>query len=368
MKIGMEIEFWVVDERGALCDGRVLTEAHERIEPEFIAPLVEIRTEPHEHRYALQRELGQTLRTAIRAADDAGKRLVPLGTPLTTAAPPATTERGKLFEQIYRDGVLCAKNCAGMHVHFEKSDVTHQLNTLTMLDPALALVSSSPYYDGKRAMDSSRAHAYRTLCGEDFRQFCDLWPFADSVTKWELWIDERYERFEALAGEQGVSPARVARYFTPESTVLTPVRLRTSLPTVEWRAPDTALPTQLVQLAFDVRSILKRSESSALDTRALGTAPGQVSDPSPKFRATKELSHEAIAWGLQSRRVRDYLTELGFDLTAYDPISQRLRGPNTLSERKAREVRLEYAMRLRRDIDRLEQPPRRVSAEPTAYT
>jgi hypothetical protein len=48
MKVGVEAEYWVVDETGALCDGRELLDAHEHVEPEFISSLIEIKTPPVE--------------------------------------------------------------------------------------------------------------------------------------------------------------------------------------------------------------------------------------------------------------------------------------------------------------------------------
>lgn len=354
MKIGMELELWVVDGQGQLCDGRVLADAHELIKPEFIGPLVEIQTEPHECQHALRRDLQETLQTAIRAAEATDRHLVPLGTPLTTAAPSATDERGALFERIYGEGIQSAKNCAGMHVHFEKGNVDRQLNLLTALDPALALVSSSPYYCGNRMMDSSRAYAYRTLCGEEFNQFCDLWPFTEDVPEWEARVEEAYTAFTALAADRGVDRSRVEAQFLPENTVLNPVRLRNSLPTVEWRAPDTALPTQLVRLAFDVRDIIERMETA---THGLGAHDGSTDCVAlPEFCKLRELSQEAIRWGLHSERVYEYLEGMGLNTSMYSPISQQLGGPGILQEKEAQKIRLEYAKRLQEDVTQLTSP------------
>lgn len=156
---GVELELWVVNERGRLCDGTEVIEAHPRIEPEFINPLIEVKTEPHTSERDLRRDLQSVLQTAILAAEGASKRLVPLGTPLTEADPPANCERGRVFETVYGDGVRSAKNCAGTHIHFEREDAVDQLNLLTALDPALALTSSSPYYAGERRANSARARS-----------------------------------------------------------------------------------------------------------------------------------------------------------------------------------------------------------------
>lgn len=349
LQMGVEMELWVVDDDGRLADGGHLAEAHERIEPEFVGPLLEVHTDPHADQEALERDLTGTLRAAIRAADADDKRLVPLGTPLTEANPPAKGRRGRLFEEIYGDGVISAKNCAGTHVHIEQDDVVDQLNLLTALDPALALVSSSPYYRGRRGEDSSRAAAYRTKSGADFRQYTDLWPYADSEGEWCDRVATAYEEFLALAEDRGVDRGIVEEHFDPEDTVLNPVRRRRRQPTVEWRAPDTALPSQTVRLATDVRDLLERLDGRDLEIGPVGVEDDRIRIPS--FSELRDVSRRAIDRGLASDRVRTYLQSFGLDPGSYQPISAQLYGPEQLPESKARRLRLEYARRLRADVE-----------------
>lgn len=348
MKAGIEMEFWIVDSHGRLCDGQDIVEAHDRIEPEFIEPLIELRTPPRERTEDLEYELRQTLEAAIDAADRADKRLVPLGTPLTAASPSATTERGEVFEAVYGDGILSAKNCAGTHIHFEKGNVVRQLNLLTALDPALALVSSSPYYLGERGMDSARAFAYRKKCGCHFAQYCDLWKYAESVEEWESRVEDAFEAFKLLATQRGVPSEVVTDYFTPEDAVLNPVRLRNCLPTVEWRAPDTALPSQILQLTGDVFDLMRQTERKPVKTGTNGVRPDRIEIPA--FSTLRDISSRAINEGLRQKRVRQYLGDMEFDTSAYRPISEQLRGQQTLSESDAREIRLGAAERLRADV------------------
>ncbi len=352
------MEFWVVDDRGRLCDGRDLVDAHERIDPEFVGPLLEVRTEPCETEYALRRDLQETLRAALRRADRVGKRLVPLGTPLTRADPPATGERGRLFEEIYGDGIESAKNCAGTHVHFERGNVRRQLTLLTALDPALALLSSSPYYCGRREMDSSRAHAYRTECGADFEEYCGLWSYPESVAEWERRVEDAFERFESLAADRGVPSETVREHFVAEDAVLNPVRLRECQPTVEWRAPDSTLPSQVVRLATDVGRLVEQTDSKRIELADPGRE-GVAADclRVPDFGDLRDVSGEAIRWGLDAGRVRGYLDRFGFDVADYRPISGQLQGPGRLRESEARKIRLEYAERLRADVASLTAVP-----------
>lgn len=361
IKTGVELELWVVDRSGRLTDGRTIADAHERIKPEFIGSLIEIQTDPHETELGLRRDLQTTVQTAIRAASAEGKQLVPLGTPLTASDASAHSERGRLFETIYGDGVKSAKNCAGTHVHFEKDDVIDQLNLLTAIDPALALLSTSPYYFGENGNDSARAQAYRAECGAEFRGYCELWSYADSLGEWEERVDHMYGVFKRLASERGVSPETIEEFFEPEDTVLNPVRLRECQPTVEWRAPDAALPSQIVQIAVDVGRLVSQTGDKSIE---FGT-PGVHADRIrlPEFSELQELSQQAIHSGLETVEVRDYLRTMGFDLSEYQPLSPQLNGPPTLDESEARKRRLEQAQRLRTDVERLTEDAR--SSDPS---
>ena len=345
---GVELELWVVDERGQLCDGEGLAAAHDRIKPEFIDPLLEVQTEPHDDMADLRRDLHEVLSTAVEAAEDDDKRLVPLGTPLTDAEVPVNCERGRLYERIYGDGVASAKNCAGTHIHFEQTDVVRQLNLLTALDPSLSLISSSPYYRGERRYASSRADAYRTECGSAFRQYTDLWSYVDSVDEWRGRVEGAYDDFLGLAADRGVDPETVEEHFDPEDTVLNPVRLRRCQPTVEWRAPDSTLPTQVLRLVGDVRELVDRVESTPVVRGRPGAAGRRIGVP--EFDDLWTRSRTAIEDGLDSRRVRSYLRSFGFEPDTYRPATRKIYGPQVLSDLTACELRLEYARRLREDL------------------
>lgn len=348
---GVELELWVVDETGRLCDGTEVTDAHRRIEPEFIDPLVEVKTTPHSSERGLRRDLQSTLRTAISAAQAAGKRLVPLGTPLTASDAAANCERGRAFETIYGSGIESAKNCAGTHIHFEQESVVDQINLLTALDPALALVSSSAYYTGTRGANSARSLAYRTDCGDEFRQYTGLWEYADSLADWRDRVTDRYDRFKQLAADRGVSNRTVEDLFAPEDTVLNPVRLRECQPTVEWRAPDATLPSQVVQLATDVERLVSHTGTASVGRGA--PEVGRDSIQLPDFETLRDLSWRAIESGLDSPDVDAYLRDLGFDTSAYAPLSSGRNGPRQLSDSEARTRRLRQASRLQADVRQL---------------
>lgn len=345
---GVELELWVVDENGRLTDGRDVADAHDRIESEFVTAMLEAKTAPQESIAALAADLHEVLTAGVQAAHADGKRLVPLGTPLTPSNGETYTERGELFEEIYGDGVTCAKNCTGAHVHFERDATTRQLNVLTALDPALVLVSTSPYYCGTGVRSSARAHAYRRKCGPDFQQFCDLWPYTDSVEDWEDRVDERFAAFESLAASSGVAPSTVANQFTPDDTVLNPVRLRDCQPTVEWRAPDSALPSEILRLTADLWRVVDLTAARPVVVDSPGVHDDRIGIPD--FETLQGLSQVAINFGLAPSPVRAYLEAFGFDCSAYRPLSPLIADSDTISASAARSVRLEQADRFEADV------------------
>lgn len=352
MKIGLELEYWVVDKRGELTTADEILEAHECVTNEFVDSLIEIQVPPSETEADLRQLVQEILTSALEVANSQGKQFVPLGTPLTAHDFPIITERGELLKNIYGEEIQYAKNCAGTHAHFDKQHVHQQLNVLTALDPALALVNSSPYYDGKKIASSSRASVYRLDGASRFSRYRDLWTYVDDVAEWEARINTEYIILRAIAQECGITHETFLDHFQPENAVLTPVRLRESIPTVEWRAPDTALPSQTIRLVIDVATLLRQAADKDVifgsDDFGIGADYIRV----PRFAELRKLSASAIADGLQSEEVRTYLTSLGFDISQYQPITEEigLGFGTTITVEEARTLRLRYADRLEADV------------------
>jgi hypothetical protein len=346
--VGLEIEYWVVDSSGRLCAGEEIVASHDRICHEFVAPMVEFETPPSDDLDTVRRDLKEVLEAGVKTARREDKHLVPLGTPLTTGNMPAISGRGKLLEQLYGDGIEYAKHCAGTHIHFDKRAVSNQLNLLTALDPALALVASSPYYDGKRLAHSSRAYVYRYETGREFSRYRDLWAYAESMNEWNTRLNDVYEDLRVLADERGISSAKFERHIEPENAVLTPVRLRLVSPTVEWRAPDTALPSQLLSLLEDVsRTVDRLSNRSLSIDDEIGITEETVTIPA--FSDLRDLTREAITEG-RTPAVEGYLDAMEIDSRSYHPISEEISDPDRIDHERACELRLEYAAHLREDI------------------
>ena len=351
MSIGLEMEFWVVDESGSLCEGHDLATVHDDVVPEFVESLVEVRTPPRDTVAGIAESLGDVLELLLEAAAETDRKLVPLGTPLTENPSGVPSERGKVLERIYGEGFDVAKNCAGTHLHFEKGNVARQLNLLTALDPAMALACSSPYYKGERVACSSRAYAYRYLAGANFGKFRALWEYTDDVAEWEVRLQQLYDELRAMALNRDVTPEQFSALFDRENVVMAPVRLRDETPTVEWRSPDTTLPSQILRLLGELAPLVRLTDDLPVEVGDPGVGAERIGIPT--YGDLQHLSDSAIERGLNSTSVWKYLETMGFDTTRYHPVSDQIYADEVISDDRARRVRLEYANLLEQDVRRL---------------
>jgi hypothetical protein len=130
------------------------------------------------------------------------------------------------------------------------------------------------------------------------------------------------------------------------------VKLRAPFSTVEWRSPDAALPSQVVQLADDVVGTVERAVHSPVTIEG---ERGEVTPEAvvlPAFDAVQEYVRAAIQDGLGATPVRNYLDRMGFDGGAYEPLTQAVDCGAELTPQAARRIRLEQADRLEKDVRR----------------
>ncbi|GAA0238919.1 glutamate-cysteine ligase family protein [Haladaptatus pallidirubidus] len=350
MKLGLELEYWVVDDSGALVGADELLDIHEAVVPELIDPMIEIQLPPADGLTELRQNLITILETVLARASDLDKHLVPLATPLTEHQFPITSDRGKLLQRIYGDEIKYAKNCAGTHIHFDKGSVVDQLNLLTALDPAIALVSSSPYYDGVLMGMDARALSYRTHSTELLTRYRDLWPYAKTTEEWDERLAQMYETLKLQAEQLDIPEVEFTHFIQQEDVVLTPVRLREETPTVEWRAPDVALPSQILQFVSDISMLMSLTEEKSVNIGTPGIRLEEIGIP--PFGELRAITATAMNDGL-SERVCQYLAAMRFDINQYEPLAEEIAGEYRLSVADARKIRLEYANRLREDVETL---------------
>ncbi|MFC4988478.1 glutamate-cysteine ligase family protein [Saliphagus infecundisoli] len=350
MKTSVEVEYWVIDPDGALAPAAPLAADLPFAEEEFVEPLFELKTPPCATIKELRETFADRLRLALEAAAERDRLLVPLGTPID-AGPIETlpSDRTRIQEVVVGDPFAHTKHCAGTHVHVEQRNVADQLNVLTALDPALALCHSSPYCGGQRVAASARARCYRGRSYADLPDHGRLWPYTGTVAEWKRRLEKRYAEFVERAVERGIDRERVETEFSPFDAVWTPIRLRREMPTVEWRAPDATLPSELLRLVEGVREVMDDVHTSVV--RIEGEEGERTEDEIvlPRFEALSEYVERAIHDGLASLAVTAYLERMGFRVGEYGPLTHEFEA-DRIEREDVRGLRLEYAERLREDV------------------
>jgi gamma-glutamyl:cysteine ligase YbdK (ATP-grasp superfamily) len=351
----IEVEYWVVDADGRLVEPGPLVAASPGVEREFVEPLLEIKTTPCATTAELRGELLERLSRVLDVAEDHGLGLVPLATPVhAEEIADRPSERTRIQRELIGPDFEYVRHCAGTHIHVEQipGREIDQLNTLVALDPALALVNSARRYQGRTLAAGARSKLYRWMAYDGLPHQGRLWRYVDSTDEWTRRLERRYEEFETAAMKAGVDRRAVAKHFTPESAVWTPVQFRERFGTVEWRSPDTALPSEILDLADHVTGTIEHLADA--EVRIEGET-GRVTDSQivlPEFDTVLDYVNAAIRDGLASDGLCGYLQRMGFDVDNYEPITHEgaadTRGGMTPDA--ARDRRLEYAERLARDV------------------
>ncbi|WP_122088178.1 glutamate-cysteine ligase family protein [Halalkalicoccus subterraneus] len=355
MQLSLELEYWTVDTTGALAPAQPVIERIDAIDAESADPMLEVVTEPCDDVAELQAEVTERLCEVLAVAHEEDRRLVPLATPLcaesidTSECPRTRIQRRVLGEEFGN-----ATRCAGTHLHIDQisGSETDQLNLLTALDPAFALVASSSHDRGEYVAGCARSAIYRRGCYGDHPELGRLWPYAGSVDEWEDRIDRTFDRFRRQALATDVDPATFDDHFAPEDSLWTPIRLRETFGTIEWRAPDVTLPVETLQLVRDVRDAMDRVVDRGLE---IGHRPGIAGErvTIPEFDRLGRHVRTAMDSGIESPAVGGYLEAMGFDPTDYDPVAREFDGVTSLSTTDAERLRLRYADRLEREVDAL---------------
>lgn len=352
-RYSIEVEYWVVDEQGKLTDPGTMVEATEGAEREFIKPLLEIKTQPCGTTAQLREQLYERLGRVLAAGESEGKRLVPLATPINAREiKDLPHERTRIQDRVVGEQFECVRHCAGTHIHFEQipGREADQINLLTAIDPALALINSSPYFQGLRLAASARSEIYRWKAYDSLPHQGQLWPYVESTEEWATRLHRRYEEFVTEAIAQGIARTEVESRFKPENAVWTPVKLRAEFPTVEWRSPDVGLPSQVLRLADHVSSLMEHLKQAEVHIDGDSV---QITDESiviPTFDVVEDHVRTAIQTGAQQRTVRSYLEQMGFDVSAFTPITRTLDAGENVSLERAQSLRLEYASRLEQEV------------------
>ncbi|MDJ0845798.1 glutamate-cysteine ligase family protein [Crocosphaera sp.] len=296
-KIGLEQEFFLVEESGKLCDRAdeflqtCQTLAQDQgynihyFVPEFVKNMVEINTPPCYSSEALGKVYLQNLQLAITAGHKIGLRLYPLSSyPLHIM--PVMRDKPNYHLQartVGYDRFLHAGKCTGTHVHLEvppgvidsrvgvayesssedKQELLNIYNLATALDSALiALGRSCPYYEGESFGLASHTIRYRG--SEKFgwegvythlQPVGGLMPYADCI---ETLVENQFSRFHAWLQAMEKVGINRQQFFEAGGSFLksswNPIRLN-GLGTVEIRCLDSNLPAVILAMITLIEKI-----------------------------------------------------------------------------------------------------------------
>ena len=351
LKRSIEVEYWVIDEEGSLTQPGSLIDLP-GAEREFVEPMLELKTTPCRSTAELREELFERVRAAVRRGAALGKQLVPLATPLNHAEiREIPCDRTRIQNEVVGEDFEYVRHCAGTHIHIEQQPgrAVDQLNTLIALDPALALVNSARHFRGEAMAPGARSKCYRWLAYDGLHDQGELWPYVADRADWNQRLQACYERFHEQALSAGISESTFESCFDPESAVWTPVQLRQEFGTVEWRSPDTTLPSRTVQLADTLATVAGKLDGRVVD---IGGDTPHVDDDRivlPDFETVTDHVDTAIQAGLTDS-LAAYLSRMGFEPDAFDPIADNFEHEGPIDHETARQLRLEYATRLREDV------------------
>jgi carboxylate-amine ligase len=288
LTVGVEEEFLLVDPVTGIAVpavddvlARVPPELRGQVQYEFQASQIEIGSPPGLELAALRHSLGLLRAGLSRAAEEAGVRLVAVGTGLVDGPVPPVVDKPRFHRMVERFRLLApGPGNNGMHVHVGVADPEVAVQVLNHLRPWLpvlhSMTTNSPFAAGA---DSGYA-SWRSVSWEH-------WPSV-APTPWL----ESYAHYEHLIGELVGSGMLL-----DEGMLYWYSRISASYPTVEVRIGDVC-PTldDTILVAALVRALI-------------GTVLAEISAGRPAPRVDHHLL-VAAHW----RAAHDGLEGVGVDL------------------------------------------------------
>jgi gamma-glutamyl:cysteine ligase YbdK (ATP-grasp superfamily) len=353
-RIGLEQEFFLVDEAGVLSDradtflarcretAGMKGLAVERFVEEGFRSLVEINTPPVHTVADLSRSYLKILNFALRAGRELGVRLYPLATyPLPVTPVLRDEPRYELQARtIGHRRFLHAGRCAGVHLHLElpagtvdpdmvvsseataaaREELLNLYNLGTALDPALiALSRASPFYEGRPQRLAARTAFYRGSAFFGWEGLYTDLPEVGGLRPYARRVEELAER--QLAGYrawlEAMDQAGVGSDLFSEmgdnvlAALWNPVRPNQH-GTVELRGVDSNYPEVVLAIAALVYSAASRVRKEGLTvepddrTRAFKVDGDRLFVPGFTY-LSKDLFYAAVTRGVEDPSVVAYL-------------------------------------------------------------
>ena len=364
--IGLEQEFFLVDESGIISDRadeflqqcQAAATAQGRnpayFAAEFVKSMVEINTPPALSLTELASEYLSNLQLALQVGRSLGLRLYPLSQYPLHIMPVIRDKQNYHIQArtVGYDRFLHAGRCIGTHLHLElptgtidprvavsynaspaaRAELLNLYNLATALDPALiALSRACPFYEGQVLGLAARTVHYRgngTFGWEGvythLPQVGGLRPYATNV---EELVEEQFARYYAWLEAMDRAGVERSLFLKAGGSLLksawNPVRLN-ALGTVELRGTDSDYPEVILAIASLAYNAANRIRQEELTVRpAEGVQTFIVKDKQlavPDFAyLSGELLYAATTEGIKHPQVTAYLDSiLQFAIAAGD--------------------------------------------------
>ncbi|MBD2667451.1 glutamate-cysteine ligase family protein [Richelia sinica] len=356
-RIGLEQEFFLVDENGYLSDraDEFLDSCHLMAQaqginpnyfvPEFVKSMVEINTPPAYTGIELAREYLKNLKLALSVSRQMHLRLYPLSSyPLHIM--PVMRDRPNYHIQartVGYDKFLHAGKCTGTHLHLEvpagvidprvavsynstsaeREELLNIYNLATACDSALiSLTRACPFYEGQAI--GLAAHTIRYRGSEVFgwegvytnlQAVGGLMPYAETV---EDLVEQQFARYYTWL--QALEKAGIERHQFLESggsllkSAWNPIRLN-KIGTVEVRCIDSNYPSVTLAIIILLENAANRVRHENLTVRpAKGVEVFELAGNHlyvPDFAYLNgQLLYTAATEGMKSPRVQAYVDSI----------------------------------------------------------
>lgn len=354
-RIGLEQEFFLVDQGGTLCDlaDLFLSRCREAARMEGVDPhcfqsecvksLVEITMPPSSGFADMAKGYLSDLDLALRVASELGLALYPLGTYPLPIRPTVRDDPGYRIKNrtIGHDRFMHAGRCAGAHLQLElpsgtvwpdvkaaldapverQGELLGLYNLATALDPALvALTRACPFYEGKSEGFASRTVHYRGILGFDglYAGLHEVGGLSAYASRVEDLVDQQRARYRAWFAAMDLAGVE-RRLFAWSGGNLrraswNPVRL-SHHGTVEIRSMDSNLPEMVLAVCALIRGAAERVRRERLEVRpSRGTLVPTVDGDRllvPHFTYLNgELLAAAVTRGVEDQRIEAYIDSL----------------------------------------------------------
>lgn len=356
-RIGLEQEFFLVDEAGQLSDradeflqGCHLMAKAQNLNPNYFVPefvkcMVEINTPPANTGTELARVYLQNIKLALSVARQLNLRLYPLSSyPLHIM--PVMRDRPNYHIQartVGYDKFLHAGKCTGTHLHLEvppgvidprvavsynstsqeREELLNIYNLATACDSALiSLTRACPFYEGQAiglAAHTIRYRGSQTFGWEgvytNLQPVGGLMPYAESV---EDLVEQQFARYYAWL--QAMEKAGIERHLFLEAggsllkSAWNPVRLN-KLGTVELRCIDSNYPSVILAVIVLLENAAERVRREKLTVRpAKGTQIFELVGDRlyvPDFEYLNgELLYTSATEGIKNPQVQAYVDSI----------------------------------------------------------